>query len=265
VSATVRNLRGDLARRDPGTGGERARRPPVNPSVHTPAARVLALQRAIGNIATRRLLRQAAQSDFRVVIVPDGEVGVSQAAVTRALTVVRQELRSVTGSSRDPTVRRGVAVEYRQSDGDLTGLHQRVFLCYLMQGRDADRAVRLARPHLPRGYDEDLRSAAHELNSIGGANLRIDFNGRSPSVSLVSTGALADLVRGREGGERLAGQLLGEIVLHELGHALRARHASAGIMEGRAVFDAATLGRPRHFSTDSANEIRTRLEYLAAH
>jgi hypothetical protein len=223
----------------------------------------LALQRAAGNAATRQLLRQPAHDRFNVVVVPDGETGLSRAAVNLALTVVRRELAGVTGASHDATVRRGFAVDYRESEGDLADLHRRTFLVYLMQGRDADRAVALARPHLPHGYDSDLKDAAHELNSIGGANLRIDFNGRSPSVSLVSTGALAQFIAGRSGGDRLAGQLLGEIILHEIGHALRAPHASSGIMEGRVVFDAATLGRPRHFSEDSATAIRTRLEYLA--
>jgi hypothetical protein len=228
-------------------------------------ASVLALQRSIGNAATRRLMRETTQDRFKVVIVPDGETGLSQAAITKAVAVVKQELAKVSGGSDDATVRKGFVVEYRQSDGDLTGLHQRVFLVYLMQGKDADKAVALARPHLPKGYDSDLKDAAHELNSIGGANLRIDFNGRSPSVSLASTGALADFVKGRDNGDRLAGQLLGEIILHEIGHALRAKHASEGIMQGRVVFDAATLGKPRHFSADSLTELRSRLKYLAAH
>jgi hypothetical protein len=231
----------------------------------TAATRVLALQRAVGNAATTQLMRQASHDRFNVVIVPDGDTGLSRAAVNLALNIVRQELSAVTRASREPTVRRGVTVDYRQTEGDLTELHRRTFLVYLMQGRDADRAVELARPHLPHGYDTDLRDAAHELSSIGGANLRIDFNGRSPSVSLVSTGALAQFVHGRNGGDRLAGQLLGEIILHELGHALRAPHASSGIMEGRVVFDAATLGRARHFSDDSSTAVRTRLEYLAGH
>jgi len=243
------------------------RREPEAPAVvrggeATPAARVLGLQRSIGNTATRRLLRQAAQDRFRVVVVRDGETGISEAATTRAMTVVRQELGRVTSGSRDETVRRGFTVELRDQEGNLDGLHRRLLLVYLIRGRDADRALELARPHLPRGYEDALRDQARELNSIGGTNLRIDFNGRSPSVSFVSTGALADLVRDRPGGDRLAGQLLGEIILHELGHALRARH-DAGIMEGVAVFDSATLGRPRHFSADSTTAIRERLEYLS--
>src|SRR4051812_21654093 len=181
------------------------------------AASVLALQRSIGNAATRQLMRNATQDRFKVVIVRDGETGLSQAAMTKAVAVVKQELAKVAGGSDDAAVRKGFVVDYRQSDGDLTGLHQRVFLVYLMQGKDADKAVALARPHLPKGYDSDLKDAAHELNSIGGANLRIDFNGRSPSVSLASTGALADFVKGRADGDRVAGQLLGEIILHEIG------------------------------------------------
>jgi len=259
---TVRSALPHQQRVSPGRGRAVPARAPV---AESPAARVLALQRTAGNAATRKLLRQASQDRFNVVIVPDGETGLSRAAVNLALNVVRQELATVMRASQDPTVRRGVTVDYRQSEGDLKDLHRRTFLVYLMQGRDADRAVELARPHLPHGYDSDLHDAAHELSSIGGANLRIDFNGRSPSVSLVSTGALAQFVHGRSGGDRLAGQLLGEIILHELGHALRAPHASSGIMEGRVVFDATTLGRARHFSDDSATAVRTRLEYLAGH
>jgi hypothetical protein len=246
----------------PGSGHtDTARRPVKAP---TPVSSVLALQRAIGNNATRQLLRKQSSDRFKVVVVPDGETGVSQPILNRALTVVRQELAKVTSGSHNATVKRGFTVDYRETEGDLEGLHKRVFLVYLMKGRDADRAVQLARPHMPKGYDSDLKDAAHELNSIGGANLRIDFNGRSPSVSLASTGALMDLMKGREGGDRIAGQLLGEIILHEIGHALKARHDS-GIMEGRAVFDAATLGKPRHFSSDSLSSIRSRLEYLAEH
>lgn len=237
-------------------------RPPAK--APTPASSVLALQRAIGNTATRRLLRKESADRFKVVVVPDGDTGVSQAVLTRALTVVRQGLATVTSGSHNQTVKRGFTVDYRGSDGDLEGLHQRVFLVYLMKGRDADRAVELARPHMPRGYDSDLKDAAHELNSIGGANLRVDFNGRSPSVSLASTGALMETMKGRDGGEKLAGLLLGEIILHEIGHALRARHAG-GIMEGHAVFDAATLGKPRRFAPESVTAMRERLEYLADH
>jgi hypothetical protein len=36
-------------------------------------------------------------------------------------------------------------------------------------------------------------------------------------------------------------------------------------MQGRVVFDVATLGKPRHFSAGSLAEMRTRLEYLAGH
>ena len=71
-------------------------------------------------------------------------------------------------------------------------------------------------------------------------------------------------MKDRENGDKIAGLLLGEIILHEIGHALRARHDS-GIMEGHAVFDVATLGKPRHFSTDSLSAMRQRLEYLAEH
>jgi hypothetical protein len=246
----------------PGTRRDGATRPGAK--APTNVGSVLALQRAVGNSATRQLLRKESGDRFRVVIVPDGETGVSQPILNRALQTVRTELAKVTSGSRNATVKRGFSVEYRDSEGDLEGLHKRVFLVYLMKGRDADRAVQLARPHMPRGYDSDLKDAAHELNSIGGANLRIDFNGRSPSVSLASTGALLERMKDREGGDRIAGLLLGEIILHEIGHALRARHDS-GIMEGRAVFDAATLGKPRHFSSDSVSAMRERLEYLADH
>jgi hypothetical protein len=249
---------------------------PVNPSKRGRAgervpgeagnvASVLALQRSIGNAATRQLMRDTKVPDkFKVVVVPDGETGLSKAAIQKAIAVVKQELVKVTAGSHDATVRKGFSVDLRDSDGDLEGLHKRVFLVYLMQDRDADHAVRLARPHMPPRSDDMLKEAAHELNAIGGANLRIDFNGRSPSVSFASTGALATFVKDRDGGDKLAGQLLGEIILHEIGHALRARH-DTGIMEGRAVFDAATLGKPRHFSSDSVSAMRERLEYLADH
>jgi hypothetical protein len=245
----------------PSNRSTRSRAPAKAP---TPAASVLSLQRAIGNSATRQLLRKEATDRFQVVIVPDGDTGVSQSILNRALTTVRQELAKVTAGSQNKTVKRGFTVEYRGSEGDLEGLHKRVFLVYLMKGRDADRAVKLAAPHMPRGYDSDLKEQAHELNSIGGANLRVDFNGRSPSVSLASTGALMERMKDRENGDKIAGLLLGEIILHEIGHALRARHDS-GIMEGHAVFDVATLGKPRHFSADSVSAMRQRLEYLADH
>src|SRR4051794_19950906 len=249
---------------EPVSPRKRARAAARAPGEAADLAGVLALQRSIGNAATRKLMRDVKQDRFKAVIVPDGETGLSQAAVARAVAVVKQELAKVTGGSDDATVRKGFAVDYRESEGDLAGLHQRVFLVYLMKGRDADRAVELARPHMPRGYDSDLKDAAHELNSIGGANLRVDFNGRSPSVSLASTGALMETMKGRDGGEKIAGLLLGEIILHEIGHALRARHAG-GIMEGHAVFDAATLGKPRRFAPESVSAMRERLEFLADH
>jgi hypothetical protein len=168
----------------------------------------------------------------------------------------------VTKSSRNQTVKRGVEVEYREKDGDLTDLHRRVFLVYLMSSREPDRAVELARPHLKKGYDSDLKDAARELAVIGGTNLRIDFNLKSMSVSLVSTSALAALVGERKDGDRIAAQILGEVILHEVAHGLRVDHSS-GIMEARAVFDARTLGKARHFDSDSAAAIRARLEWLA--
>jgi hypothetical protein len=168
-------------------------------------ASVLALQRSIGNAATRQLMRDAKLPDrFKVVIVPDGETGLSKAAVTKAVQVVKNELATVASGSHDATLRKGFTVDYRDSDGDLEGLHKRVFLVYLMQDRDADHAVRLARPHMPPRSDSMLKEGAHELNAIGGANLRIDFNGRSPSVSFASTGALADFVKDRDGGDHPA-------------------------------------------------------------
>src|SRR5262245_40913462 len=163
----------------PGTSREGAAR--AGAKARTPVDSVLALQRAAGNSATRQLPRKESGDRFKVVIVPDGDTGVSQPILNRALQTVRTELGKVTSGSHNQTVKRGFTVEYRESDGDLEGLHKRVFLVYLMKGRDADRAVALARPHMHKGYDSDLKDAAHELNSIGGANLRIDFNGRSPS------------------------------------------------------------------------------------
>lgn len=260
MSAAMQRVAAHWERRAPDRAG--AARSRMAPAPAAPAARVLALQRDVGNAATRRLLRKTGTDRFRVVVVPDGETGMSKAAVNRALTVVRQELASVTKASRDETVRRGVEVEYREKEGDLTDLHRRVFLVYLMPSRDPDRAVELAKPHLKRGYDSDLRDAAHELASIGGTNLRIDFNLKSMSVSLVSTSALASLVGERKDGEQIASRLLGEIILHEVAHGLRVEH-SGGIMEGKAVFDARTLGKPRHFDSDSAEAIRKRLEWLA--
>jgi hypothetical protein len=253
----VKQRRSDVERAGPGTVRSKA-------GVRAPVASVLALQRAMGNNATGKLLRkETAEEQFQVVIVKAEETGLSQDAIDRGIATVKKELATVTSTSKDKTVKRGFKVHYRQSDGDLTGLHRRLLLVYLMEGRDSDRAIELARPHMPKGWEGELRQQAHELNSIGGANLRVEFDsGKAPSVSLVSTGALAKFTSGREGGDKLAGLLLGEIILHELGHALLAKH-DEGIMQGKVVFDAATLGKPRHFSADSKQEMRDRLEFLA--
>src|SRR5215218_3111556 len=86
------------------------------------AEHVLALQRTAGNRATRRLVAREVKGatkpapkagvvttpTFRVVIVDDGETGLSAKTLKVALGVVRAEIKRVTGQSSDPIVKAGV-------------------------------------------------------------------------------------------------------------------------------------------------------------
>jgi hypothetical protein len=265
---------------------------PAAPGRRTPhrgtlADHVLALQRTAGNRATTRLLARdrrpakevpkGTQTDakFKVVIVDDGATGMSEKSLKIALDVVRAEIRRVTAQSQDPTVKAGVTVEHTTTaPGRIRELGRSTFLVFLTPSTDPEHAIGLVAPHVD--LDEEERKTqqkrfAKHIASEGGMNIdRIDGRKRSYGAALVST-TIATKMQQKEGaGDDSAGNLVGETILHELGHAWGHQtelggldHTKGGIMTATRVLDSSLRYKAGRFSAESVKIIVARLEELA--
>jgi len=261
------------------------RRPP------TLASTVLALQRSAGNAATTQVLARdgrrtpqptppartpAAAPIFRVLIVDDGDTGLSTASRDVALDIVRTELARVTRPSSNAAVAAGIDVQHTtEQPGRIRDLGIRSFLVFLTKSTDAHHAVGLAAPHV--NLDDEERKTQEEhfaanIRSEGGVNIqRVNRGRRSTSAALVSTVASVAMQGRQDAGPRSAGALIGETILHELAHAMGHTdelgahdHEERGIMTRARVLGSAggyTAGR---FTDSSARIIRERLEELSA-
>jgi len=254
------------------------------------AEHVLALQRTAGNRATRRLVAREVKGatkpapkagvvttpTFRVVIVDDGETGLSAKTLKIALDVVRAEIKRVTGQSSDPIVKAGVNVEHTTTaPGSMKReLGRTTFLVFLTASKDPEHAIGLAAPHVDLDAEErkvqETRYAS-KVASEGGVQIdRIDGRGRSYGAALVST-TLATTMQEKEGaGPESAGNLVGEIILHELGHAWghskqlgNSDHDKGGIMTATRILDSTLRYKANRFSKASEAIILARLEELA--
>ena len=260
----------------------------ASPRRHAPtlADHVLALQRTAGNRATTRVLARdrraeetkpatAVAAKFKVVIVDDGATGLSDKTLKVALDVVKAEIKRVTAQSTDPTVKAGVTVEHTTTaPGRIRELGRSTFLVFLTPSTDAEHAIGLVAPHVD--LDEEERKAQQKrfkrhVASEGGMHIdRVDGRRRSYGASLVST-TLATQMQAKEGaGPDSAGNLVGEIILHELGHAWghetelgNADHDKGGIMTATRVLDSSLRYKATRFSGASVKIINARLEELA--
>jgi hypothetical protein len=277
--------------------GSRVRLPVTAPARHgapplrrapSLAEHVRSLQRTVGNRATRRVLGRdekggtttpkpagAAAAKFKVVIVDDGATGLSEKTLKTALDVVRAEIRRVTAQSTDATVKAGVSVEHTTTaPGRMRELGRSTFIVFLTASTDAKHAVGLAAPHVDLDAEErkaQEKRFARNVASEGGVHIdRVDGRKRSYGASLVST-TLATQIQAKQGaGPESAGNLVGEIVLHELGHAWghetelgNADHDKGGIMTATRVLDSTLRYKAMHFSAASVKIINARLAELA--
>jgi hypothetical protein len=267
--------------------GSRVRLPPTLPARHgapsrrparTLADHVLSLQRTVGNRATTQLIARqpkAGGAKFKVVIVDDGATGLSDKTLKVALDVVKAEIQRVTAQSSDPTVKAGVTVEHTTTaPGRMRELGKNTFLVFLTPSTDPEHAIGLVAPHVD--LDEEERKAQQKrfkrhIASEGGMHVdRVDGRRRSYGASLVST-TLATQMQAKEGaGPDSAGNLVGEIVLHELGHTWghetelgNPDHDKGGIMTATRVLDSSLRYKATHFSSASVKIINARLEELA--
>jgi hypothetical protein len=278
--------------------GRRVRLPATVPAEHDAPSRrptapladaVLALQRTAGNAATRRALARdarggtkappkppAAAQAFRLLIVDDGDTGLSDKSLKVALDVVRAELRRVTAQSDDPLVKAGFDVQHtKQAPPVSRDTGRSSFIIFLTASTDATHAVGLAAPHVDLDADErkqQEKSFARKVASEGGTYIdRIDGRGRSFGAGLVSTRMAATMQDTKGAGPESAGNLVGEVVLHELGHALghntlhgNPDHDKGGIMTATRVLDSSLRYRATHFSQASVKIILARLKALAS-
>jgi len=274
----------------------RERLPPTGPATHAPprraprrrtlAADVLALQRTAGNYATRMALARQkggvtqpapapqrpapSTATFTLLVVDDGTTGLDAATLKAALDIVRNTLKTVTAASTDPRVKAGFDVKTVTSipRGKPRDLGVRSFIVYLMAGQDAKRAWELAEAHIDLDHRERKTKEAHfkkQLEVEGGVNsewLPRDPRKPSKSVAIVSTERPAKMQADKKKGPKMAGALLGDVILHELGHATGAEH-DTGLMSAARIIDSVGNYGHESFSATSSAAIRARLENLA--
>jgi hypothetical protein len=263
--------------------------------------RSLALQRTIGNAATRTALARKrkpeeprkdappapkpAQPTFRVWIVEDGSTGLEQKTLDVAIASVREELAKVASASGNAVVKGGFDVQYRRTapewhkDLGVKELDVTTWIVFLLKKNDTKQAVE----HAMRYLDLDARKKADyettaktHFASEGGYNLQQQGSRPdkpSQSVSFATVDVAAQWQKRKDFGPDSAGRILGEVILHELGHAMghvhrkgedesHKDHDRAGIMEESLTIGSAGPYVPRRFSTESARVIRARLEWL---
>jgi hypothetical protein len=272
----------------PAAAPARGRTPPAGvpaPARLNRAAAVLALQRAAGNAATRRVLARDPKATtpapvFQVLIVDDGKTGLKDATLKTALKIVESELKDVTGASTVDAVKAGIDVQVVKSlpKDKPRDIGQRSFIVFLVHGADPSRIWELAAEHI----DLDHRDAARkqeearikqDLAAEGGVTEQIvSSRRRSESASFVLTDQPLNEEKKQGAGTDSAGNLLADVILHELGHSLGYvkelglpdDHDKSGIMTKAAVVGSAGAYQARHFSSASKKVILDRLEELAA-
>jgi hypothetical protein len=242
------------------------------------AAVALALQRAMGNSATGRLLARQPNQAFRLLLVDDGSTGLDGDIVKAATAIVAKELARITKDSGEDAVKAGFEIQHRKTkpeQREVRDLGQRTWLIFLTRGRDAEHAIELATEYVPMSPEE--REAQKErfkrhLAAEGGVNIESaqPRRRRSESVGFVGTEvALAKLKEPNAGGKDTAAAIIADVILHELGHALghndvlgKMDHDDAGVMTARLVLGSGPF-ETRRYSSKSAKVIRDRLEELA--
>ena len=168
---------------------------------------------------------------LKVVIVDDGATGLSEkrrASRSRSNVVRGGDSGAVKraqepgsdgqeqGSPSSTRTRRPRAASAR--------LGKSTFLVFLTPSTDPEHAIGLVAPHVDLDEEErktqQKRFAKHIAGRRGGMNIdRIDGRKRSYGAALVST-TIATKMQEKEGaGAESAGNLVGETILHELGHA----------------------------------------------
>jgi hypothetical protein len=255
-------------------------RPSAHPSRTRPHVAALSLQRAAGNTLTQRILaRRAARTTphFRLLLVNDGDTGLSDVLVAEAVKHVRKEIARITKDSADDLVKAGFDVQHLKSKPQPSDIGRRLgrdtFVIFITRSRDADHAIALAGEYM--SMDDEAR-AAHKKNfakgiiAEGGVDLQAVYGRRrTESVGFVGSAWPLKELEKPGGGEASAAAVLADVVLHELGHALSHNtvmsdidHDATGIMTKTLVL-ASGPHETRRFSTKSAGIVRGRLEELA--
>ena len=271
------------------------------PSRPKHAAAVLALQRTVGNAATRLALarkpapqqpadkapdaKPSPPTTFRVLIVDGGKTGLDAKTLEIAIGHVRDELRKLTSASTNETVKAGFTVEYRKTaperdtDFGRRDLDVTTWIVFLIRKGDEKTAVDLGYHYLNldhREREQREKSAKADIATEGGHNLQTYSRKRghpSESVSFVGADMPLKMQKTASFGPESAGRLMAEVVLHELGHAMghvhyegddaSKDHDTSGIMAPATPIGSSGPYAPTSFSKASADVIRKRLEWLA--
>lgn len=215
----------------------------------------------------RRAAGGASQPAFHIVIVEVSMMGLADTIREKIRNRILNELKQITAASKKPKIRLGFDVSFRKSltSSEAKAFGTSDFIVYMVRKDNPQQALDLAKRHVAiEKKDENsvLSKLTAQLKAEGGACV---ISGKQ-KVCFVDVDLFERLSRGifsdedRTMMDEKMGEHLGELMLHELGHAM-GQTEGKGLM-GKIIIELNRPTNPTHFTGKSKGEVRKTLEAL---